>query len=465
MRWPFRQQLVWPLVVVAALSLAAIAAVNGYLAARQTQARIDRQLQGVIAVLANSNFPLSDSVLRQMRELSGAEFILTDEAGRPVSASLAELPAKLNRGMAESTPKASAFSDSLELQGTRYFHSVAELPPRGSVAESRKLHVLFPESEYRRNWREAFLPPLAIGAALLTAVVFVASLLARRISRATSQLSGEMLRIARGDFTEAPLPEIDDEIRDLSLAVNRTARMLADYHEEVKHSEQMRTVAMLGAGLAHEMRNAATGCRMALDLHAEHCDAHDGEESLAVAKRQLRLMEAQLQRFMRTGKPSSDATKKQVNVARLAADLLPLVDPAARHARIELKLTNSERPLAIIADEEAIGQVILNLLLNGIEAVQHSSRFVERRVEIEVTSSDDHAELCISDTGDGPSNASSDSIFEPFVTSKPEGVGLGLTMARQVVEAHDGEISWQRRHGRTEFRVALPLAVKEASVV
>src|SRR6185369_12928271 len=91
------------------------------------------------------------------------------------------------------------------------------------------------------------------------------------ISRATVRLGGEMLRIARGDFTEAPLPGIDDEIRDLSVAVNRTARMLADYQEEVKRTEQMRTVAMLGAGLAHEMRNAATGCRMALDIHAEHC--------------------------------------------------------------------------------------------------------------------------------------------------------------------------------------------------
>jgi hypothetical protein len=203
MRWPIRQQLVWPLVAVAALSLAAIAAVNGYLAGRQTRARIDRQLQGVVAVLANSNFPLSDSVLRQMRELSGAELILTDKAGRPVSTSLAELPAKLSRDMTQSPPQSSAFSDSSELHGMRYFHTVAELPPRGSVVESRTLHVLFPESEYRRTWREAFLPPLAIGAALLTAVVFVANLLARRISRATSQVSGEMLRIARGDFAEA----------------------------------------------------------------------------------------------------------------------------------------------------------------------------------------------------------------------------------------------------------------------
>jgi nitrogen-specific signal transduction histidine kinase len=107
----------------------------------------------------------------------------------------------------------------------------------------------------------------------------------------------------------------------------------------------------------------------------------------------------------------------------------------------------------------------LNLLLNGIEAVQHSRQGGKRRVEIELTSSDDHAKLYVSDTGDGPSNPSRDSIFEPFVTTKPEGVGLGLTMARQVVEAHGGEISWQRRDGRTEFRVALPLAVKEASVV
>jgi signal transduction histidine kinase len=465
MRWPLRQQLVWPLVAVAAASLAAICAVNGYLAAQQTRSRIDRQLQGVIAVLRNTNFPLSDSVLRQMRDLSGAEFILTDQGGRVIAASLIEPPRELTSVMMERGPQSSALNVSLELNGVRYFHSVAELAPRGQMVEPRKLHVLFPASEYRRNWREAFLPPLVIGAASLAAVVLVASLLARRISRASSQLGGEMLRIARGDFAEAPLPEIDDEIRDLSLAVNRTARMLADYHEEVKRNEQMRTTALLGAGLAHEMRNAATGCRMALDIHAEECPTAAGEESLAVAKRQLRLMEVQLQRFMRAGKPHAAATRKQFNLAELINELLPLAQPAARHARIELTSVGCDQAVPIVGDQEAIGQVVLNLLLNALEAVQHSDELAARRVEIRLTPNDEAAEVCVSDTGGGPMVATADAVFEPFVTSKPEGIGLGLTVAKQIVEAHAGTISWERRGDVTEFHIKLPLAVNEAAFV
>src|SRR4029079_18885773 len=95
-----------------------------------------------------------------------------------------------------------------------------------------------------------------------------------------TRLRSEVLRIARGDFREAPLTAIDDEIRDLSAAVNRTATMLAEYEAQVRHSEQMRTLTILGASIAHQLRNAATGCRMALDLHASACREADSRACL-----------------------------------------------------------------------------------------------------------------------------------------------------------------------------------------
>ena len=139
-------------------------------------------------------------------------------------------------------------------------------------------------------------------------------------------------------FARCRCLSIDDEIRDLSAAVNRTAAMLAEYEEQVRRSEQMRTLTILGASIAHQLRNAATGCRMALDLHADECHATESRECLDVARRQLRLMESQLQRFLRVGKQPTEMVKRDVDLGDLMDELLPLGaaggQPCGRGARL-----------------------------------------------------------------------------------------------------------------------------------
>jgi signal transduction histidine kinase len=323
------------------------------------------------------------------------------------------------------------------------------------------LHVLFPRDEYRRAWRQAFIPSFVVGAVTVAVVAAVAGALANRMGLAIARLREEVLRIARGDFRQVPLPAIDDEIRDLSVAVNRTAEMLTDYERQVRRSEQMRTLTMLGASIAHQIRNAATGCRMALDLHASDCTASDHGESLDVARRQLRLMESQIQRFLRIGKQPAKLLTRDVELGDLVEDLLPLVRPAAEHAGVQLDCRLSARPVVVNADEEALGQVLTNLLLNAIQAAQEHGleQRGPRRVCVEVTAaSDDGAEIVVSDSGRGPTDLVVGSMFEPFVSDKAEGAGLGLAVAKDVVTAHGGTIEWKRENEMTRFCVGLPLA-------
>ena len=118
--------------------------------------------------------------------------------------------------------------------------------------------------------------------------------------------------------------------------MNRMAAMLAGYEEEVRRTERMRTLAHLGGGIAHQLRNSATGCAMAVDLHAEECPLGEASETLAVAKRQLRLMEQYIQRFLQLGKSSETPPMQSIDLAALVDDLVPLVAPSARHAGVEL---------------------------------------------------------------------------------------------------------------------------------
>src|SRR5688500_18655790 len=123
MRWPLRRQILLPLLAVAIASLAAVGAINARLAERQTSDRIERQLRGVVAVLSTSNFPLTDAVLRQMRELSSAELVLTDDAGVPLASSFATKTAKLPTAAASDVTNEVKLGPSLAVGEEYYFHT------------------------------------------------------------------------------------------------------------------------------------------------------------------------------------------------------------------------------------------------------------------------------------------------------------------------------------------------------
>lgn len=464
-RFPLRYQLLVPLLAVAIVSLTAVGGIYAMLATRQTTQRIERQLQGVARVLATSNFPLTEAVLQQMKHLSGAEFLVTDVDRVPAVASLDPLPAKLPGGAEATTFDQVELGPEVVVENQRYYHSAVSLADRAGPQRRQTLHILFPRDDYVAAWRGAFFPPLAVGTVAVVAISAMVLWIAARISRTARVLSNEVARLAQGDYSSVELPATNDELRDLAFAVNQTASQLAGYEQQVRSTEQMRTLALIGAGLAHEMRNAATGCRMAVDLHAADCPLGPEDEALGVAKRQLELMENRLQRFLSLGKRSPQVVVAPVDLGELIASVLPLVEPMARHSGVELRWTPPTRRVELLADADGLCQGILNVLLNAIEAAQTASATASHAGEVAVVLSlagDGHtAQIAISDNGPGPDPALGERLFEAFATGKPEGVGLGLAVAQQALQSHGGDVAWRRDGARTHFLLTLPLSDRE----
>lgn len=456
MRWPLRNQIVVPMAAILLATVLAVSITTAILAARRTTSELERLLREITRTVRDARFPLTEPVLLQMRGLSGAEFVLVDDHGQRIAQTVA-LPndTSLLKSSAERTRL--SLDHSIHLELGRYFHVAVPLPARGPSAADQTLHLLYPEANYQRAWRDAVLPPLMIGAAALVGMTTVAVWIAGRVSQPLAVLQRQVNEIANGKYRPLPLPPRDDEVRDVSHAVNRLAEKLASYETEVRRSERLRTLDQLGGGIAHQLRNSVTGCRLALDLHLGECPAGANDESLNVAKRQLALMEASIQRFLTLGQPSSERPTQPLNLVALVNDLVPLILPAMRHAQVELRWTPPRDALWVAATAGELEQLTINLVLNALDAVAaHVQNPSDRWVELACESRDGRALLQIRDSGPGPSVDVRDRLFTPFVTDKSGGVGLGLAVAQEIAHRHGGEVFWSRTANVTCFCVALP---------
>ena len=107
--------------------------------------------------------------------------------------------------------------------------------------------------------------------------------------------------------------------------------------------------------------------------------------------------------------------------------------------------------LPVIGDRIQLQQVILNLVVNGIDAMRDTPS-QNRIISIRTSRVDNFAQLSVSDRGSGIPDEKLNAVFEPFFTSKAEGMGMGLSIARTIIEAHNGVISAKNRdHGGASF--------------
>jgi len=459
MRWPIHLQLLLPMLLIAVLAIGLTSAISGSMAASRVRRQQEENLHRVLATLTEAAFPLTERVLRQMSGLSGAEFVLLDNRGRVEAKTLAVADAELDElhqlPLQKGSMRVSA-DPVAEIAGRRYLgHRVPVLLPANLPAR-QSLVVLYEEDRWRSAARQATYPALIAGCLAALAAMLMAALVARRFVGPIQQLGQETARIAEGCFQPAAVPKRNDEIRDLALAVNSMAEKLSRYEAAVRDRERLRTLAQLGAGMAHQLRNSATGARMAIELHRRGGPAGKNAEALDVAMRQLRLMESYLQRLLQVDR-AGERPRADVDLAESLRGVLDLVRPACVHGGVELDYCDPDDRLVAWGEADSLRDVLMNVTLNAVEAAKRPGGQEPRvRVALDRLNAE-RGVIRVEDNGAGPAAAVQENLFEPFVTDKPEGVGLGLFLARRVVEAHGGTIGWHRQDGWTCFSIELPL--------
>jgi signal transduction histidine kinase len=477
MRWRIRSQLLLPVVLLLA-GVAGISITTAIAATHQARRQIETRLRTVARFLdEGESFPLTEPVLRMLRPLSGAEFLLEMRSGdtltsleldnessrvRQERGSDGALPAFLANaatlGPVAEDWQTLHLGPPVRIHGETYLCSGLRLKRWRNQGDT--LYILYPESLWRDVRWEAIWPSLVLGVSLGAASLALVLAQAQQLSRRIQELDRQTRLIAGGDFSPMPLPARDDEIRDLTRSVNEMADRLAKFQETVQSTERLRLLGQVSGGLAHQLRNGLTGARLAVQLFLREAPAGADTSALEVALRQLTLLETHVKRFLDLGRtgPSRLGT---CDLRTVIGEAVELLRPQCRHAGIELLWQPPESPLPLTGDAGQLGQLVVNLLGNAIDAagpggsVEIRLQIADCRLQIDKTKQTVIV-LEVLDTGPGPPEEVAGRLFEPFVTSKPEGVGLGLAVARQVAEGHGGRIDWLRREGRTCFRVELP---------
>ena len=341
-------------------------------AARGAERRLAEQQWGVARTLTEPPFfPLTEPVLRKMQKFSGAEFLFTHPAG-PVQSTFPdprpEPPADVPTAAQPESDEEHTLGPPVTVLEREYRCLRLPLKPPHPNAGGN-LYIFYPESLRRTAVADAVRPLVILGGAGGLVAVAFAFAFGSRLVRRVRDLDARTRLIAGGDFRPMPLSGADDELRDLCEAVNDMARRLAGFQDELQRSERLRVLGQFSGGLAHQLRNAAAGAKLAVELFLAENPGAD-PEPLRVALRQLARIEANLKQFLALGKPPAGERKP--------CDLVKLIDPgvvsllesrSCQHAGTAVVREPPAEPCVVPGDATGrLSHLLGNVIGNAVEA-------------------------------------------------------------------------------------------------
>jgi signal transduction histidine kinase len=247
-------------------------------------------------------------------------------------------------------------------------------------------------------------------------------------------------------------PMIPGDFGQIAMAINGMAERRMALEAELRRQDRLAALGKVVSGVAHEIRNPLNSMKLTLQLLDRRLKkgvpvAHEIQESLHEIDR----LDMILGRLLAFGRPSMMNRQAQ-NLAPIMDQAIRMVQDAVRQKGIHLiALGLRDNPVADV-DGPQIVQVLINLLLNAIDASPASGT-----VRIEAQHRDDAVRILVSDEGPGIPEESRPHVFDAYFTTKPDGMGLGLAVSREIVANHGGTLKFETGPAGTSFILLLPI--------
>jgi signal transduction histidine kinase len=255
--------------------------------------------------------------------------------------------------------------------------------------------------------------------------------------------------------------ELKEFSHQMEEKIQRTTADLRKTEAQLIRSEKLAALGQLAAGIAHEIRNPLTSINILIHSLREK---PSNEEQQEQHREDLRVIEEEIHRineivdqFLRFARPAPPLLKK-ADVLSLFEETLQLLKPQIEKNRIEVKKEFQSLPPTVL-DREQMKQVILNLLLNALQAMPGGGRL---GLAGQVLEDNRWIQLSIQDTGIGIPPDDMNRLFDPFFSTKEGGLGLGLSIAHRIIDQHRGKIQLESTPGQgTLLTLWLPISHEE----
>ena len=230
---------------------------------------------------------------------------------------------------------------------------------------------------------------------------------------------------------------LHEQMRQLTRGVEETVQRLQQREREVLRAEQMAAVGQLAAGVAHELRNPLTAVKMLVQTSREDMEIRGlPAEDLQVIEKEIRRLEQSLQTFLDFARPPR-MERHATKIEDIVEEALALTAGRARLQKVNVDFRRPERSITLHADAAQLRQLVVNLILNGFDVMPRGGRILLSLSQ----DASGQVELEVQDTGPGIDPTLMPRLFEPFVSGKETGLGLGLVLSRRIAEAHGGTLT------------------------
>jgi signal transduction histidine kinase len=347
---------------------------------------------------------------------------------------------------------------------------IKALVPIACVLLGGMLLFLLATLSWRDPERHTVLLVAGAGAVAICGALLV--VLTYTVQRPMVELQQKIAQLGGGDLTVAvSFAHRNDEIGDLGRNFNQMVVQLRESREEIERlhrtqmsrAEHLATLGEMATGLAHEIRNPLAGIAGVIEIIGRDLPATSPARAVVKDVRQeIARINHIVTDLLQTARPHPPTVRKSdLNTTVEHAVMLGRQQALAKS--VEITLLKDPTLQEVEHDSDQIHQVLLNLLLNALQAIDLQANDLQasghnKQITVTVKPQGTTAVVEVADNGRGIAPDHLPNIFRPFYTTKGDGTGLGLSLARRIVEDHQGRIDVTSAVGKgTTFAVVLPL--------
>jgi len=228
--------------------------------------------------------------------------------------------------------------------------------------------------------------------------------------------------------------------------------------KEIQRHDRLVALGKMAAGVAHEVRNPLSSIKgFATLLGSKFKDGSQEHEAANLMVQEAERLNRSITELLNYARPTP-LRKESVDLGEIIDQGLKLISSDAQVLGVKTSLDVEADLPAISVDKDKINQVLLNLYLNGLQAMEHSTSEKELKVSVHRDVQAGFLVIEVKDTGSGILPEDLDKVLDPYFTTKPDGTGLGLALAYKIIDEHKGSIRFSSSEGKgTTVSVFLPI--------